>query len=74
MLWLTYDISVNHNARNYKKKNECKVCKKRHPKFLHGYKAERKKVKQPGGDSLEESKVIVNCARPNTGLLLLVCV
>ena len=31
-------ISVSHNARNCKNRKECKVCKKRHPTSLHGYK------------------------------------
>ena len=59
-------ISVNHNARNCKHRKECKVCKKRHPASLHGYKAEKSKVKQPGDNSSEESKVNVNCATANT--------
>ena len=67
-------ISVNHNARNCKNRKECKVCKKRHPTSLHGYKAEESKVKQLDGNSLEESKVNVNCATANTKLMLLVCV
>ena len=32
-------ISVTHNARNFKNRKECKICKKRHPASLHGYKA-----------------------------------
>ena len=37
-------ISVNQNARNCKNRKECKVCKKKQPTFLHGYKAEKNKV------------------------------
>ena len=59
-------ISVNHNARNCRHRKECKVCTKRHPASLRGYKAEKSKVKQPGGNSSEESKVNVNCATANT--------
>ena len=59
-------ISVNHNARNCKNRKECKVCKKRLPTSLHGYKAKKSKVKQPDGNSSEESKVNVNCATANT--------
>ena len=43
-------ISVNHNARNCKNEKESKVCKKRHPTPLHGYKAEKSKAKQPDGN------------------------
>ena len=43
-----------------------KVCKKRYPTFLHGYKAKKSKAKQPNGNSSEESKVNVNCATANT--------
>ena len=43
--------SVNHNARNSKKRKECKVCKKRHPTSLHSYKVEKSKAKQPDGNS-----------------------
>ena len=59
-------ISVNHNARNCKNRKECKVCKKRHPTSLHGYKVEKSKVKQLDGNSSEESKINVNCATANT--------
>ena len=59
-------ISVNHNARNCKNIKECKVCKKRNPTSLHGYKAEKSKVKQPDGNSSDESKINVNCATANT--------
>ena len=59
-------ISVNHNARNCKNRKESKVCKKRHPTSLHGYKAEKSKVKQLDGNSSEESKVTVNSATANT--------
>ena len=59
-------ICVNHNARNCKNRKECKVCKKRHPTSLHGYKAEKSKVKQLDGNSAEESKVNFNCATANT--------
>ena len=63
--WLSA-ISVNHDARNCKNRKECKVCKERRPTFLHGYKAEKSKVKQPYGNSSEESKVNVNCTTANT--------
>ena len=43
-------ISVSHNARNRKNEKESKVCKKRHPSSLHGYKAEKSKAKQPDGN------------------------
>ena len=59
-------ISVNHNPRNCKNIKECKVCKKRNPTSLHGYKAEKSKVKQPDGNSSDESKINVNCATANT--------
>ena len=59
-------ISVNNNARNCKNRKDCKVCKKRHPTSLHGYKTEKSKAKQPDGNSSEESKVNVNCATANT--------
>ena len=36
-------ISISHNAKNCKDRKECKVCKKRHPTFSHGYKAEKSK-------------------------------
>ena len=66
---LCYDfvsaISVNQNARSYKNRKVCKVCKRRHPTSLHGYKAQKSKTKQQDGNSLEESKV---------NLTLLVCV
>ena len=44
-------IFVSHNARNFKNRKECKVCKKRHPTSLHGYKVEKSKSKQPDGNS-----------------------
>ena len=47
---------------NRKNKKEYKICKKRHTTSLRGYKAEKSKVKQPDGNSLEYSKVNVNCA------------
>ena len=53
--------SVSHNARNWKNRKECKVCKKRYPTPLHGYEKRKNKVKQ-----LDESKVIVDCATTNT--------
>ena len=59
-------ISVNHNATNCKDIKECKVCKKRNSTSLHGYKAEKSKVKQPDGNSSDESKINVNCATANT--------
>ena len=59
-------ISVNHNTRNCKNRKECKVCKKRHPISLHGYTAEKSKVKRPDGNSSEESKGNVNCTTANT--------
>ena len=59
-------ISVNHNARNCNNSKECKVCKKRHPASLHGYKSEKSKAKQLDGNSSDESKVNVNCATSNT--------
>ena len=59
-------ISVNHNARNCRKRKEYKVCKKRHPTSLHGYKAEKSKFKHLDGNSSEESKVNSNCATANT--------
>ena len=37
-------ISVNHNVRNCKNRKECKICKKRHPTSLHGYKAAKKRI------------------------------
>ena len=57
--------SVNNNAWNCKNREECKVCKKRHPTSLHGYKAEKSKAKQRDGNCSEESKVNVNCATAN---------
>ena len=38
-------ISASHNARNCKKRKECKVCKKRLLTTLHGYKTEKPKEK-----------------------------
>ena len=38
-------VSASHNARNCKKRKECKVCKKRHSTSLHGYKTEKPKEK-----------------------------
>ena len=55
------EISANHNARNFKNRKECKVCKKRHPTSLHGNKAEKSKDKQPYGNSSEESNVNGYC-------------
>ena len=57
---------VNHNARNCNNRKECKVCKKRHPTSLHGYKAGKRKAKQQDSNSSEESKVTVNCSTANT--------
>ena len=51
-----FAISVNRNARNCKNRKICKVCKKRHPASLHGYKAEKSKVKQPHGNSSKDQK------------------
>ena len=59
-------ISANHNARNCKNRKEFKVWKKIHPISLHGYKAEKSKVKQPDGNSSKESKANVNCTTTNT--------
>ena len=59
-------FSVNHNARNCKNRKECEVCKRRHRTSLHGYKAEKSKVKHQDGNSSEESKVNVDCATANT--------
>ena len=59
-------ISVNHNARNCKNRKECKICKKRHPTSLHGYKAEKFKNKEVDTDSRDDPKVNVNCATANT--------
>ena len=59
-------ISVNPNTRNCKNRKECKVCKKRHPISLHGYTAEKSKVKRPDGNSSEESKGNINCTTANT--------
>ena len=38
-------ISASHNARNSNKRKEYKICKKRHPTSLHGYKTEKPKEK-----------------------------
>ena len=64
-------ISVNHNARNSKKRRECKVCKKRHPTSMHGYKVEKSKVKQPDGNSSEESKVNDNLANTKSDVIIM---
>ena len=59
-------ISVNHYASNCKKRKERKVCKKRHPTSLDGYKAFKSKAKQSYSSSSDESIVNVKCARANT--------
>ena len=64
-------ISVNHNARNSKKRRECKVCKKRHPTSMHGYKVEKSKAKQPDGNSSEESKVNDNLANTKSDVIIM---
>ena len=43
-----------------------KVCQEKYPTSLHGYRAEKSKVKQPDGNSSEKSKVNVNRATANT--------
>ena len=68
-------ISFNDNARNCKSGKECKVCNKRHPTFLHGYKAEKSKITQPDDNSSEELKVNPNCATANTKFdVIIMCV
>ena len=59
-------ISVNHNARNCKNRKECKVCKKRNPTSLHGYRAEKSKEKQSDGQLSDGANAHVNCATAKT--------
>ena len=43
-------ISDDNKARNCKQRRSCKICKKKHPTGLHGFKPKKEGVKQDIGN------------------------
>ena len=53
-------ISSDHNARSYKQRRVCTICKEKHPTGLHGYKHPRKS--KLGDNSTNSNENSMTCA------------
>ena len=67
-------ISFEHNARIYKQRRVCDICRERHPTGLHGYKASKKNRTGDGNDSGKNNGSLACAATKMTSNVLSMCV